>query len=79
MLDQIAKVTQVINETPENALSPNQLSFWFEDVMPMIFDNQREIQNSALKAVEAVLPFMRLSAYQEHPNWSHLEKLITNE
>lgn len=79
MLDLITSVTRVTNETSENALTPNQLKFWFEDVIPEIFDANKEIQNSSIKAVEAVLPFLRLSSYQEHPNWPALETHITNE
>lgn len=79
MLDSITRVTLVTNETLENSLTPNQLRFWFSDVIPMIFDKNKEIQNSAIKAVEAVLPFFQLSAHQEHPNWPALEQCITNE
>lgn len=79
MLELITSVTLVTNETSENSLSSSQLRFWFQDVIPMIFDKNKEIQNSAIKALEAVLPFFQLSSYQEHPNWPELEKNITNE
>lgn len=79
MLELITSVTLVTNETSENSLSSSQLRFWFQDVIPMIFDKNKETQNSAIKALEAVLPFFQLSSYQEHPNWPELEKNITNE
>lgn len=79
MLDLITSVTLVTNETTENILFPNQLRFWFQDVIPMMFDFNKEIQNSAIKAVEAVLPFFRLSSYQQHANWPAVEQSITNE
>lgn len=79
MLDLLTKATSVVNATPENALTSDQLIFWFEDVIPTIFDQNKEIQNIAIRAVETALPFFQLSSYQDHPNWPALEKLITTK
>lgn len=79
MLELITSVTRVTHETTENSLTPNQLRFWFQDLIPKMFDSNKEVQNSAIKAVEAVLPFFHLSSYQEHQNWPAVEQYITNE
>lgn len=78
MLDSITSVTLVANESEENSLTSDQLKFWFEDVIPTIFDINSGVHNSAIRAVETVLPFFQLSSYQEHPNWPALETHITN-
>lgn len=79
MLDLITSVTQVTHEKPENALTPSQVKFWFENVIPLIFDKNSDIQKSATTAVEAALPFIRLTSFQEHPNWPALEERIIKE
>ncbi|XP_037032143.1 telomere-associated protein RIF1 isoform X2 [Bradysia coprophila] len=78
-LDVITSVTQVTHRTPENALTSNQLKFWFQNVIPLIFEENNETQKSAIRAIEAVLPFIRLSSHQDHPDWIALEKRITTE
>ncbi|KAJ6648597.1 Telomere-associated protein RIF1 [Pseudolycoriella hygida] len=79
MLELITSVTRVTNETTENALTASELTFWFEDIIPLIFDQKKDIQQSAMKALEAVLPFIKLSPYQEHHMWPGLEQRITTE
>ncbi|KAG4072659.1 hypothetical protein HA402_004748 [Bradysia odoriphaga] len=78
-LDVITSVTQVTHKTPDNALTSNQLKFWFQNVIPLIFEENKETQKSAVRAVEAVLPFIRLSSHQDHPDWDALEKCIITE
>lgn len=78
-LDIITNVTHITNATPENALPEKTLKFWFQDVFPLMFDANQGIQNSAIEALEAVIPFLRYSSYQEHPDWPELQKHIINE
>lgn len=55
--------------TPENALSPQKLSLWFDHVLPLEFDADADIQQNAINAVEMVIPLLMVSKHQSHPDW----------
>lgn len=64
--------------TPENALSPQKLSLWFEHVLPSEFDADADIQQNAINAVEMVMPLLMVSKHQSHPDWpKHRNNVIT--
>lgn len=76
MLTQTTKSTE---QTTENKLKFKELKLWYQDVIPLIFDADKEIQINALSAVEKVLPFFKLSEYQKHENWPAVEHRIKYE
>lgn len=64
--------------TPENALSPQKLSLWFDHVIPLEFDADTDIQDNAINAVEKVIPILMVSKHQSHPDWpKHRNHIIT--
>lgn len=61
-----------------NLLKPTQLTFWFKNAFNLVFDENVDIQNSALNVFEKILPFILLSDHQAHPDWGKIKGNITN-
>lgn len=76
VLELLNRLLSAIKPSDTNILKPAQLTFWYLNVLPLIFDENDTIRNIALATVEKIVPFVLISNYQVHAEWPHIKTVI---
>lgn len=76
ILELLTKAVSTMKPTPENALKTNELELWYREIIPLMFDQDVDIQQNAITAVNAVIPIMLMSKHHSHPMWPQLRDNI---
>lgn len=61
------------------SLTVEKSNFWFKHIVPLLLDDDLNIQNECIKTLEAFIPILRNSSYETHPNWTEYKYKIANE
>lgn len=79
MLNLLAKVTTTTvpssSQTPIN-IDDDRLSFWYKQILPLLFDDNIAIQDSAIVAIKSLLPHLDVINYENHSDWETTKNII---
>lgn len=78
MLKVLAEVTQ-LNVPSATYMNSVRINFWFKNILPLLFDNDIDIQNSAIDAFTAFIPHLMLSEYENHEDWPITKAVLVGE
>lgn len=76
MLDLLTQSLKVQKPSITNFIDENRLEFWFNDILPLLLDQNITIQNNAIIAIETLIPFLDVSNYEKHPDWLNTSTTI---
>lgn len=80
MLELLAKVTRSIQPIDaKEFLNETRLRFWFQHVLPLLFEVEPAIQQRAIAAFEDVYPLMIVAQYESHIDWPVTKEIIAGQ
>lgn len=77
---QMFKMLQrMLKANPDLIITAEKLDFWFKNIVPLLMDDDFNIQTECIKTLEALIPILKNSRYETHPNWTEFKYKITND
>jgi hypothetical protein len=66
-------------ENIDESLHTQCIKFWFEDILPLMFDAEDEIRDAAIDAVSAFVPQLKFTKYQTMTIWNGTKTAIVDK
>lgn len=72
-MELLKKSLSMLQPTRQNALTHEQITIWYNSIIPLVFDNNPQIQDTTISAVSKLIPFLLISRHQAHIHWTKLK------
>lgn len=70
---------RMLKANPNMIITAEKLNFWFKNIVPLLIDDDLDVQNECIKTLEVFIPVLRNSSYDTNPNWTEFKYKIAND
>lgn len=56
-----------------------RIRFWFKSILPLLFDDDINIQEAAIDAFTAFIPHLVVSDYESHEDWPVAKAILVDK
>lgn len=79
MLDLLIRTTRASGVSSALPLNEDYVKFWYSEILPLVFDEEKAIQENAITALETVLPYLESVDFQNLPEWPVIKAIIVDQ
>lgn len=72
-------LNRILKANPDNVIPPEKINFWLTKIVPLLIDDDLNIQIECIKTVEIFIPILQKSNYEMNSNWTEFKLKVTNE
>lgn len=79
ILELLCKMVGCIKLPLTQAMTADEIQFWYTHILPLMFDADSDIQANAIDAVKHAIPLLLASKHHSHPEWAETRQTILQQ